>query len=104
MKVRSASEEISGSCDCLYFFWVCEASVVSTETTRRIKNDAANAAVRHGGENESRILGSIACRRRKATCLLGPQDSAVCTEGQANNELLGSFSILAVFLAAFSAS
>src|SRR5205823_14838497 len=26
-------EDISGSCDCLYFFWVCEASVVSTEST-----------------------------------------------------------------------
>src|SRR5438874_8551493 len=52
-------EDISGSCDCLYFFWVCEASVVSTESTRRIRNDVANAAVRHGGENESRILGTV---------------------------------------------
>src|SRR5207253_9666140 len=52
-------EDISGSCDCLYFFWVCEASVVSTESTRRIRNDVANAAVRHGGENEWRNLGTV---------------------------------------------
>src|SRR2546429_5862635 len=38
-------EDISGSCDCLYFFWVCEASV-------------ANAAVRHGGENQSMDSGT----------------------------------------------
>ena len=29
------------------------------ESTRRIRNDVANAAVRHGGENESRILGTV---------------------------------------------
>ena len=52
-------EDISGSCDCLYFFWCCKASVVSTESTRRIRNDVANAAVRPGGENESRILDTV---------------------------------------------
>ncbi len=55
----ASCEDISGSCDCLYFFWVCKASVVSTESTRRIRNDVANAAVRHGGENESRIRGTV---------------------------------------------
>jgi hypothetical protein len=29
------------------------------ESTRRIRNDVANAAVWHGGENESRILGTV---------------------------------------------
>jgi hypothetical protein len=29
------------------------------ESTRRIRNDVANAAVGHGGENESRILGTV---------------------------------------------
>ena len=29
------------------------------ESTRRIRNDVANAAVRHGVENESRILGAV---------------------------------------------
>src|SRR5216684_1551261 len=52
----ASCEDISGSCDCPYFFWCCKASVVSTESTRRIRNDVANAAVWHGGENESRIL------------------------------------------------
>src|SRR5256714_7350621 len=47
-------EDISGSCDCLYFFWVCEASV-------------ANAAVRHGGENESRILGTVSTESASAS-------------------------------------
>src|SRR2546429_6534308 len=50
-------DDISGSCDCLYFFWVCEASV-------------ANAAVRHGGGNESRVLGKGSPRSARGTrCL-----------------------------------
>jgi hypothetical protein len=29
------------------------------ESTRRIRNEVANPAVWHGGENESRILGTV---------------------------------------------